>query len=205
MERPDWETNWQPLSLDAVRSLFQDFSGKWWIAGGWAIDLVAGEPYREHADVDVLIPRSQVGAMHDVMKGWEIYACQYPGHEGIRLWNRGEALPAVVHDIWCRPGFGLPWALQLMVLEDDGDRWTYRRDSRIGGNIDELTVQRQGMPVLVPELQLLYKSKQPPRPKDVRDFERMLPLLDVEQKVWLREALIISSPDNPWLKVLGDG
>lgn len=201
VERPDWETNWQPISLDDVAAIFQGYPGRWWLAGGWAIDLFAGEPFRDHSDIDADILRSDKHLIHDVLPGWEIYACQYPGVQGIRLWSRGESLPDVVHDLWCRPAPDAPWALQLMLLDDEGDDWIYRRDRRIRGAIDTLTVKKNGMPLLAPEVQLLFKSRGH-RPKDKRDFHRALPLLDDYRRQWLIDALTVSDPNNPWLSKL---
>lgn len=55
--------------------------------------------------------------------------------------------------------------------------------------------------MLAPEVQLLYKSKQP-RPKDQADFEAVLPSLTGGQREWLRAALTIVSAGHPWLRVL---
>lgn len=44
-------------SPEQVAELFSDLPEKWWIAGGWAIDLFLGEQTREHEDVDVAILR----------------------------------------------------------------------------------------------------------------------------------------------------
>ncbi|MEJ7838575.1 MAG: hypothetical protein WKF81_07150, partial [Thermomicrobiales bacterium] len=114
------------------------------------------------------------------------------------LWEVGESLPPEVHDIWCRPTPESPWAMQFMILDEDGDDWVYRRDAAVRGRIDRLTVTRRGLPLLAPELQLLFKSKGR-RPKDEFDFALALPKLDETQRDWLIEALMISDPTNPWL------
>ena len=41
--------------LWAARQLFARYPARYWIAGGWAVDLMVGRQRREHADVDVLI------------------------------------------------------------------------------------------------------------------------------------------------------
>ena len=53
------------------------------------------------------------------------------------------------------------------------------------------------MPVLSPEIQLLYKSKGR-REKDEVDFARVLPLLTEEEKEWLGQALQTVTPGHPW-------
>jgi hypothetical protein len=107
-----------------------------------------------------------------------------------------------VHDIWCRRDAGTPWAFQLMVLDRDDDRWLFRRDHRIGGSLTGLGIECGGLPVIAPEIQLLFKSKGR-RTKDEHDLGRALPLLDDRQKAWLRAALGVTDPENPWLTRLG--
>ncbi len=55
-----------------------------------------------------------------------------------------------------------------------------------------------GIPYLAPEIQLLYKAKQP-RPKDEADLARTLPYLDPESHQWLTQALALVHPGHPWL------
>jgi hypothetical protein len=45
-----------------------------------------------------------------------------------------------------------------------------------------------GVPYLAPEIQLLFKSKGL-RPKDYEDARRVIPLLNEEQRAWLRAHL----------------
>lgn len=41
--------------LRAAKELFAPYPARYWIAGGWAVDLMVGRQRREHSDVDVLI------------------------------------------------------------------------------------------------------------------------------------------------------
>jgi hypothetical protein len=202
MERPDWMTWWQALTPVQAAAEFAGFPARWWIAGGWAIDLYAGEPYRQHSDIDIEILRPDVDLLHDALNGWELHACQWPDGSTFHLWQPGEPLPPAVHDIWCRRNVDTPWAFQLMVLDRDQDRWVFRRDHRIGGPLADLGIACAGLPVIAPEVQLLFKSKGR-REKDERDLDRALPLLDARQKAWLRDALRLTDPGNPWLARLG--
>jgi len=45
----------QSEALSAVRALFADYPSRYWIAGGWALDLFADRVRRPHTDVDVLV------------------------------------------------------------------------------------------------------------------------------------------------------
>lgn len=101
----------------------------------------------------------------------------------------GEQLPASVHDVWCRPGPGLPWRIQVMLDESDGTDWVSRRDTRIRRPVDALGSRSSaGVPYVVPEVQLYYKAKNP-RPEDETDFAAGLEVLDRAQRGWLHHAL----------------
>ena len=68
---------------------------------------------------------------------------------------------------------------------------------------------RPGLPVLAPEVQLLYKSgacrpQGGPRPKDEEDLDAILPTLEDESRAWLASALSLVAPDNQWLARLND-
>ena len=195
-------TWWQALTPQQIAAVFADFPASWWIAGGWAIDLYAGKPYRDHADIDIEILRPDVRLLHDALTGWELHACQWPDGNILHRWQPAEPLPPTVHDIWCRRDRETPWAFQLMVLDRSDDRWVFRRDHRIGGSLTDLGIQCGGLPVIAPEIQLLFKSKGR-RAKDEHDLARALPLLDDRQKGWLRAALEVTDPENPWLTRLG--
>ncbi len=192
---------WDPLSPDDVTSLFEPYLGPWCIAGGWALDLFVGEQSREHADIDILIARSDLGHVHATLPGWSLY-----GASGtLTPWDEGEELPEHIHDIWCRRGEG-PWEFQMMVIEMTADGWVFRRDSRIRGPLDSMVVVTDGgLPILAPEIQLLYKSKRPNRPKDERDFATVLPHLGEQRRAWLAGALDRVHPGHPWREALDTG
>jgi len=198
---PDDFDNWSPLTPREVAARFAAFPGPWWIAGGWAIDLFVGRQTRPHEDVDIVVLRRDQRALHDMFPGWKLFAADPPGT--MRPWPADEFLPPSIIDIWGRQSLDNPWALQVMLQEDDGDRWRFRRDGRIGGLIANLGEERDGIPILAPEVQLLYKSKSL-RPKDEHDFAHALPLLDQSRHEWLAAALVLTRPDHPWLPLLRD-
>src|SRR3954447_14960719 len=171
---------------------------RWWLAGGWSIDLFLGRPTREHDDIDVQILRPDHVAVRAALSAWDAYAADPPGR--LRPWPVGEELAPQVHDIWVRRDAGDPWRFQLMIADVEDGNWLYRRDSRIRRPIADLsgpasTPQRR---VLAPEVQLLYKSKGL-RPKDEADFAAAHPVLDSAQRSWLADALATVSPSHPWL------
>jgi hypothetical protein len=63
----------------------------------------------------------------------------------------------------------------------------------------------EGIPLLAPELVLLFKSQNTSgkdRDKDQDDFHRIYPLLEAERRAWLRWALVASAPAHPWIEAL---
>jgi len=177
---------------------------RWWIAGGWAIDLFVGRQTRPHGDCDVLVLRRDQLAAQEHLTGWDLYASDPRGT--LRPWLDCEFLPVGVHDIWCRRGSNEPWAFQLMLAEDLGDEWVFRRDPRIRGMISELGgVNAQGIPYLLPQIQLLYKARPQPLEKDETDFTIVLPLLSEEARAWLLSALIqLYHRGHQWIDRLRD-
>ena len=194
---------WQPLTVDAVTELLAGLDARWWIAGGWALDLHLGRQTRPHNDIDVLVLREDLPGVRERLRGWDLHAADPPGAGVLRPWPEDEVLPADLHDVWCRPSPASPWALQLMVDDTVGGEWVFRRDRRIHRPVAELSgpASTAARPVLAPEMQLLYKSRGL-RPKDVEDFHRVVGALDAPRRTWLRRTLSLVSPDHDWLASL---
>jgi hypothetical protein len=85
----------------AVQSIFGCLDVPWWVAGGYAIELAVGRPFRVHSDIDILLLRRDQLAVQHALAGWEWWAADPPGV--LRPWAPGEYLVDTVHDIWCRP------------------------------------------------------------------------------------------------------
>jgi hypothetical protein len=198
---------WAPLSPVEGGQLLVDCGARWWIAGGWAIDLLIGAQTRAHSDLDVLVLRSEQATVRAHLKSWDLHAADPPG--ALRPWPIGEVLPPAVHDVWCRPEPSAPWAFQLMIDDTDGGQWVFRRDGRIRRSVASLAgpASRPGLPVLAPDIQLLYKSAAPGdtrarRAKDEDDFAHAVPHMSREERQWLREALGAIKPDHGWINGL---
>jgi Aminoglycoside-2''-adenylyltransferase len=189
--------NWDPLTPREVAELLKGADAHWWIAGGLAIDAFVGSfDRRSHEDVDVgLLARDQE-VVRAALAGWELFCADPPGT--LRPWLDGEHLEEPVHDVWGRQAPGEPWRLALVLNPSDGETWAYRRDDQITRPVTGITFERDGIRYLAPEIQLLYKSKGL-RPKDERDFDDAEPLLDADQRAWLRRALELTSPGHHWL------
>ena len=189
--------DWNPLSPQEVGELFRDYPGFWAIAGGWALDLFVGEVTRKHGDIDIQLDRADVGILHASLPGWLLYAA----HGELDLWEPGTILPGEIDNLWCRRP-GRPWQFQLMLGPFTATEWIYRRDARIQGPREDAVTWIDGLPVLAPEIQLLYKAKRPNQPKDEHDFAQALPRMSAAQRQWLAYSLRMLHGDHPWLPAL---
>ncbi|MFI1830910.1 amino acid transporter [Streptomyces sp. NPDC020412] len=196
---------WEPAEPAEVAALFAPAAAArrapWWIAGGHAVEHAVGRAFRAHADVDVLLLRRDQHLAQEALPDWEWWAADPPG--SLRPWARGEFLAPGVHDVWCRPGAGEPWRIQLMLDEAEGDEWVSRRCEQVRRPIASLTAPRgrDGVPYLAPEVQLFYKAKSP-RPKDTQDFEETRPYLTPHQRAWLHESLTHAYGPTRWHEAL---
>lgn len=193
-----WGT-WDHLSVESVAALFAGFPGPWWVAGGYAIDALAGARRREHDDVDIGVFAADQLAVQAHLAGWELHAADPPGT--LRPWLDGETLPPPVHDIWARRDAGDSWRFQLMLNPGGPGEFVCRRDERIRVPLGDAIWWRDGVPYLAPEVQLFFKAKAP-RAKDEQDFADCLPLLSAAQRGFLSWALELVHPGHPWLWAL---
>ena len=180
---------WDPLSVDEVADLLSPVCFPWWIAGGWAIDLFLGRQTRPHRDTDVLVRRDDQLSLQEylVKLEWDLHKTHQPG---LKPWPPGEFQNRPVNDIWIRKAPELPWVLQIMLLDTDGDRWVFRRDPSIYGPIESLGLRTAaGIPYLRPEIQLLYKAKSATSTKDQVDFDLTVPELSRDAQRWLLQCL----------------
>jgi hypothetical protein len=185
-----------PASVAAVMA---GVDVSWAIAGGWAIDLWLGEQTRDHHDVEVIVPRRDeqivLGALSE---HWELYALDPPG-SGWRPWN-GTPIAAPAFQLQARAASG---EFDLFTEDIDDDRWRFRRDHRITAPATDVIVpSASGIPVVRPDIQLLYMAKSE-EPKNERDFDVALPRLTADAVHWLCDALKITLPGHRWLARLG--
>lgn len=163
---------------------------------------------RAHEDIDVLILRRDQLAVRSLFGTWDVQAALPPPRDEtwpFLPWRRDDILDEAIHDIWCRADATQPWALQLMINDSRDDQWIFRRLPTIRRPIVTIGgVTPEGIPYLAPEIQLLYKAKGL-RSKDEADFRQALPALRRERRAWLREALLQTHPQHPWLDHLTVG
>lgn len=184
---------WSPLTLDEAVQVFAGYTGRWWISGGWALELFVGTSWRDHEDTDIGILRNEAGLAWQFLRTWDLHVAS-AGQ--LRPWD-GSDLRSEVNEnnVWCRRDREEPWCLDLTIGDGDSKDWTYRRDPRLRVEWSEAVLEGPGgIPYLAPELQLLFKSKDP-RAKDDVDARRVVPMLGEERRVRLVRFL---PTDHPW-------
>lgn len=190
------DDRWSGMTPRDVIRVMVGFRKRWWIAGGWALDLYLGGESREHADIDISCFRSDVSALRTHLDGWECYTAV----DGVLSYLDIETpVPDDVHTLWSRERGAHAWGIELMIEDTDGPWWTFRRNPEVRRLKDAILWQdARGLFVLRPEVQLLYKAADV-RLRDQTDFERVLPALDDESRAWLTESLRKVHRDHPWL------
>ncbi len=170
----------------AVRSLLSDLTVPYWIAGGWAIDLAAGRVTRDHADVDVMLLERDEHALRTDLTEVDVRLVGRDGQP--EPWTAGQRLPdgpgrLVLH------GKDLPLPTEVLLASAVRTSWVYHRGAYcVRRPLAGITRTRDGIPFLAPEVVLLFKSRSK-SDKDQRDVQTALPLLDAEQRAWLRDTL----------------
>lgn len=175
--------------------MMRDYNFPWAIAGGWAIDLFIGEVTRTHDDIEIMIFRSDQLAIQQYLSGWKFYKVQ--GGK-ITTWKQSEVMVPPVHETYAERENE---KIEILLNETDGVNWIYRRDTRVSRELSKaIIVSDAGMPILSPEIALLYKSKNP-KQKDEQDFQNTYPHMNLDQKHWFREALKILYVDHSWISL----
>jgi hypothetical protein len=190
---------WQSVHPSQCAEWFSSLTVRWWIAGGWAVDLHAGAQTRPHGDLDVGILRRDVREVLAALSSWEVFEVSDRAFARLAV---GDDPRTEVHSLWCRP-MGAPlWMMQLLLDESADDFWVFRRQPDIRLPLG-MAVRRNsaGLPYLSPEIQLLYKAKNP-RPRDQADFDHVAPRLDQGARAWLKDALTRMDPGHAWLQKL---
>ena len=196
----------RPPALDPlprrVAALFAAATFPWAVAGGWAIDLFLNAVTRTHDDIEVAIWRRDHVAARDLLERAGYHLTLQRGGAS-EPWPHGERLALPIHELHASSPHPDAVALEVLLNEVEGEEFCFRRDPSIRRRLDAAMLSTpSGVPVLAPEIVLLYKSSGSRRPKDDDDFRSCAPALSAEQREWLIDALLRSRPDHPWLTIL---
>jgi uncharacterized protein (DUF952 family) len=181
------------------------FRGSWWVAGGWALDLLLGRKTRPHADLELSVLAADQVALFEHLRGWDLRLAA-PG-QALPRWD-GSRIQPPFHQIWARRGPGQPSTaddlaadptmLGFLLEQGSTDRWVFRRYPAVTRPLRQFgRATADGVPFVAPEVALLFKAKAP-RFKDQRDFDRVLPVLDGAARAFLAWALEQAHPGHPW-------
>jgi hypothetical protein len=187
--------------IDAAQ-LFDGYRGRWWVAGGWALQAFSGVS-RPHGDLDPSIPRDELPLLRRHLAGkMDLWSAD---QETLRILLPGDDDHVLLADscenVWARSSGGEPWQYDIIMMGVTDDRWVFKRDARISRPVDDVVWHADGIPYLSPEVQLLHKAAGR-RPKDEADFAVTWPLLEPAARRWLREAIELVHPRHAWLEVL---
>ncbi len=186
---------WLPIEID--RRL-ERTSAHWSVAGGWAVDLFLKGQSRSHGDIEITVPRDEFDLLTPCFRDCELFTV----NDGdVRRLRPFDLIPADVHQIWLVEKATGKWRLDIMLEPGDEETWIYRRDETLRVPRAEITLRRNNIPFLSPEVVLLFKAKHR-RDKDEADFRNCLPQLTSDRRVWLRNALTRFHDGHPWLKSL---
>lgn len=179
-----------------VADIMRGFQPKWFVAGGWAIDLHLEQVTRPHADIEVAIFRTDQLALHSYLKGWRL---QKVIHGELSAWQQDEFLNLPTHEIHCSNETCDPQHVEVLLNETDRNEWIYRRNERIRRPLAQChLVSKEGIKYLCPEIVLLYKSKNPGA-KDEQDFDRIIRYIDAEGRERLRASIAACEAGHDWL------
>ncbi len=185
-------------ALRATLAPLRGFPRPWGVAGGWALDLAAGELTRPHADVEISAFHSDLPELLRHLSDWRARVASPEGGGLAPLRSSGDAAPPR-HELHLDRGMA---HLEVLLEEREGDEVVFRRDRRIRLPMAEfLRLSPKGIPYVAPHWQLLYKARDP-RPKDEADFAYHATRLSPEERNFLRRALALHLPASAWLRDL---
>ncbi|MEY2602452.1 MAG: hypothetical protein QOH31_210 [Verrucomicrobiota bacterium] len=154
--------------------------------GGWAIDLFLGRETRNHQDIDIAVFREDQFELRRHLTNWK---WEKAVNGTLVCWESNEWLELPIHELRANSG---EYQFEFLFNERRQDLWVYRRDQTITRPIADFRPE-SGVPILPPEIVLLYKSKNPSE-KDLADFRRLWPRLNSEARRWLADAMVRVRP-----------
>jgi histidine triad (HIT) family protein len=151
---PGVDPDWEKLEPADAAALLADLPIRWWIAGGWALDLLEGRQTRPHKDVDVAVLRSEHEALRSHLADWDLQIA----HRGVlRPWIDGPVGPPE-NAVWARPDVDGLWLLDFKIEDDVDGYWLYRRDPTLRRPVAEIGAVVDGIPCLAADIVRLYAS-----------------------------------------------
>lgn len=180
--------------------LLEDYDRPWAVCGGWAIDLFLNRATRSHKDVDFAVLRKDQLSIQEYLssRGWTL---EKAVSGELIPWQMGEWLNLPVHTIWCKNPKASPDFVELLFNEVNDANFHFRRDASITLPLEKMIVlSASGIPILAPEIVLLYKSKNVEASPYVGEFKKVSPYLSSEARDWILAALRKLYANHVWLE-----
>jgi len=180
-----------------IAKLFEQYKGKWMIAGGWAIDLFLNKQTRNHSDIEIAIPRNEQLAIKSYLEYWRL---DYIKSAKAIPWIKDDFLELPIHEIY---GIYGGEKIEILLNELDGKKWKYRRNLKIEYPSEKTMITSKfNIPILCPEIVLLYKSKSY-RKKDEDDLQNSIEMIGSENLKWLCAAIQKTHGFNhKWIEII---
>jgi len=182
--------------------LFAEYDRVWAVCGGWTIDLYLNRITRHHKDIDFIVLRSDQLIVQEYLlsRGWTfekaISGQLYP-------WRTGEWIDLPVHTIWCKKSSSIPDFIELLFNETDESNFLFRRDFSITLPIERMIlISSSGIPILAPEIVMLYKSLNIDEPNNAMDLKNIFLEFTPEGRDWFVQSLRKLKPGHIWLEGL---
>lgn len=193
--------------LLAVCRFMADFRGKWWVGGGWAIDMWLGRQTRDHEDIEICIYRHDQAAIAALCPDWQFLTPidndWAPIAHGTQL-----APPQFMLQLQQTPTIvttvpKMPPTFEFLLNDRDGDMWFQPDEPEVRLPADQVYgVTPLGVPAAAPEVVLLHKAWTVERTKDDHDFHQIQGQLRDGQRAWLVRHIVRTRPDHRWLPLL---
>ena len=183
-------------------NFFEDYGRPWAVCGGWAIDLFLNRVTRPHKDVDFAVLRKDQRVIQEYLstRGWTL---EKAVNGQLLSWKVGEWINLPVQIIWCKNPKASPDFVELLFNEVDEANFHFRRDISITLPVEKMIISStSGIPILAPEIVLLYKSKNVETSPYVGEFKKVLPKLSDEARDWFATALKKLYTNHIWLEDL---
>jgi hypothetical protein len=191
-----------PPDLQNIISFMTACPIRWAICGGWAIDLFVGKTTRTHKDIDIALLRRDQQIMHQYLsqRGWRL---DIAAKGQLTPWKAGENIHLPRHIVFCKHPDFEPDFLELLLNEASDTHFQFRRNPAIQLELERAFItSASGVPILAPEIALLYKSKRIHVEGNTADFQNAIAHMGIAQRQWLAQALRIEYGSHDWLTAI---
>lgn len=188
---------WEAWTPREIAERLERVAAPWAVAAGWALELFVGVGWREHEDLEIVVPPSRFEEVRTALGELEFWVPVGDGR--LRPLADVSELGSSSQQTWALDLSAGAWRVDVIREPSAGDTWIYRRDGAIRMPYAQLIEHTaDGIPFVRPEVALLFKAKHT-RGKDDVDFDAVVPRLDSARRAWLRAALHRVHPGHGWL------